>query len=265
MNKHLVIISALTLSVTVFAKPSPKPAELNEAQLSQHFDFRAKAYKEAKASSQNRKPASEDQVNDMASEQEQTEQRAILADFRKQVGTSFQILEKIGQYRENGGKKESIAAMIPELVAKQIANKKSLTYKALRFQQIQSIDGRNQDGGFQFPVEAKSIKVFGPMGESVDLRERCSYDEKKMKETKCSQGWNQWSYLVAVHAESCHNSGCDTSPNLLDVAITYVPAVYDSSNGDEKTRPKLLKAAHYEVAIQSLIETRIPDLPKTEN
>lgn len=264
MQKHLVLMSVLTLSIAAVAKPGPRP-ELNDAQMGKHFEFRAKAYKTAKTASQNRKPASNDEVNDMADAAQQAEQRQILADFRKSVGSSFQILEKIGQFADNGGKKERIAAQVPELVAKQIANKKSLTYKALRYQQIASIDGRNSDGGFSFPVDAKQISIFGPIAENVDLRERCQYDEAKKQETNCSQGWTSWSYLVTVHAEGCHNSGCDTSPNLFQVAIAYLPAVYDGSGMEENAKPKLLKRARYEVTIEALVNMSTIDLPSSSN
>ncbi|MBX3017248.1 MAG: hypothetical protein KF767_05120 [Bdellovibrionaceae bacterium] len=257
MTKQLVLMSVLTLSITAFAKPRP---ELNEAQLGKHFEFRAKAHKTAKAASQNRKPASSDEVNDMADAAQQAEQRQILADFRKSVGTSFQILEKLGQFGDNGA-----VARIPELLAKQIANKKSLTYKALRYQQISSIDGRNSDGGFSFPVEAKNIAVLGPIGENVDLRERCQYDEVKKEETSCSQGWRSLNYLATVHAESCHNSGCDTTPAMFQVAVAYIPAVFDSSVMEENAKPKLLKRARYEVTVEALVSVSTIDLPSSSN
>lgn len=156
-----------------------KAPEFTDARFANHFEFHPAEYKKTKGTGNERKPSSDNYDNDMASDQEQKEQKSIVQDFRTKTGSYFRILETIGIFAGKGQKKEKIAAMLPDLIAKQIANTKSMTYKALRFEQIAGINGRNRNGGIDFPIEAKSIKVFGPIGENVDLRERCGIYEKE--------------------------------------------------------------------------------------
>lgn len=253
-------LAAIILPFSAFGKTT----SLTETQHARHFEFRAKAYQDMKAKDV-RKPATDDFTNDMASNAQRDEQRAIVKEFRQKAGSYFTIMEDLGRFGERGGnaKPDAIAKQIPDLLAKKLADKKSMSYKALRYQQISAIDGRNQEGGFTFPVEAKNINVFGPIAENVDQRERCSYDEKTDKITQCSQGWNQWVYLAAVSAESCHNSGCDTSPVMVKVSITFIPAVYDGTAYEEKANPKLLHKAYYEVKADELTDLSTIALPET--
>lgn len=263
-TKHFIGIgfaSLLAFTPTGFAK-SAKPAIMTEKELTKHFSFRQK--QEALANSSERKPASVEDVNDMATPAQQDEQLQILKEFRANNYGDWIVDEMLAEVAAKGSsaKFSGIVGQIPALFAQKLAQKTSRAYKSLRYKQIQSIDGRNHDGGIEFPIKAQDIQVLGPISKNVSLRERCEIDEKDPSKETCSQGWEQHIYLALIPRESCHNSGCDIDPVVYQVEISYIPAIYNGSNmNEDKNRPKVVAGARYAVSISGLKDIQNEKLP----